>query len=70
MKVGDLVKFNTAGYEVISEEERRNYFEPIAPGFVVEKCERVYWRPPIKVFWPSECKALWHDYIDLEIINE
>jgi len=70
VKVGDLVKFNTVGYEVFSEEERENYFEPSVPGFVVEKRERVYWQPTIKVFWPSECKAIWHHHKELEIINE
>ena len=70
MKVGDLVKFSTAVYEGFSEEERENYFGPQVPGFVVEKRERLYWQPTIKVLWPSECKALWHHQGDLEIINE
>ena len=70
MKVGDLVKFNTVGYEVFSEEERENYFGPSVPGFVVEKRERVYWQPTIKVLWPSEGKAIWHHPNELEIINE
>lgn len=70
MKVGDLVKFSTAVvYEGFSEEERENYFEPQVPGFVVEKRAHLYFRPTIKVLWPSECKALWHHYADLEIIN-
>ena len=70
MKVGDLVKFSTDALPVFSEEERRNYIEPLPPGFVVETRGVLYFRPTIKVLWPSECKALWHHYGDLEIINE
>ena len=36
LEVGDLAKFNPAGYEVFSEEERKNYFIPKALGVVVE----------------------------------
>ena len=73
LEVGDLAKFSTAGYEVFSEEERKNYFEPKALGVVVELHplqgpDDQGCFPTIKIFWPSECKTEWHHWNDLEMI--